>query len=69
MNILSAQHYIPCQDRQLVYSFLLINLNDPCKNMGKNIKSYATTQVHSPGKGREALRQKVQISRSKYGKA
>ena len=27
--------------------------------MGKNIKSYATTQVHSPGKGREALRQKV----------
>ena len=29
--------------------------------MGKNIKSYATTQVHSPGKGREALRQKVQI--------
>ena len=29
--------------------------------MGKNIKSYATTQVHSPGEGREALRQKVQI--------
>ena len=27
--------------------------------MGKNIKSYATPQVHSPGKGREALRQKV----------
>ena len=25
--------------------------------MGKNIKSYAT--IHSPGKGREALRQKV----------
>ena len=21
---------------------------DPCKNMGKNIKSYATTQVHFP---------------------
>ena len=33
--------------------------NDPCKNMGKNIKSYATTQVHFPGKGREALWQKV----------
>ena len=31
--------------------------------MGKNIKSYATTQVHSPGKGREALWQKVQIFR------
>ena len=29
--------------------------------MGKNIKSYATIQVHFPGEGREALRQKVQI--------
>ena len=38
-------------------------ITNPCKNMGKNIKSYATIQVHSPGKGREALRQKVQISR------
>ena len=35
------------------------------KNMGKNIKSYATTQVHSPGEEREALRQKVQIFRIK----
>ena len=38
--------------------------------MGKNIKSYATTQVHSPGEGREALQQKkkkkVQIFRLKY---
>ena len=33
--------------------------------MGKNIKSYAITQVHSPGKGREALRQKVQIFRAR----
>ena len=31
------------------------------ENMGKNIKSYATTQVYSPGEGREALHQKVQI--------
>ena len=37
--------------------------------MGKNIKNYATTQVHFPGKGREALRQKVQIFRLKYGTA
>ena len=37
--------------------------------MGKNIKSYATTKVHSPGKGREALRQQVQIFRLKYGTA
>ena len=29
--------------------------NDLWFTMGKNIKSYATTQVHSPGKGREAL--------------
>ena len=29
--------------------------------MGKNIKSYATTQVHFPRKGREALQQKAQI--------
>ena len=33
--------------------------------MGTNIKSYATTQVHSPGEGREALRQKVQIFRAR----
>ena len=31
------------------------------ENMGKNIKSYATTQIHSPGEGTEALWQKVQI--------
>ena len=37
--------------------------------MGKNIKSYATTQVLSPGKGREALWQQVQIFRLKYGTA
>ena len=37
--------------------------------MGKNIKSYATSQVRSPGKGREALWQKFQISRLKYGTA
>ena len=33
------------------------------KNMGKNIKSYATTQIHSPGEGREALWQIIQIFR------
>ena len=37
--------------------------------MGKNIKSYATTQVHFPRKGREALWQKVQILRLKYSTA
>ena len=37
--------------------------------MGKNFKSYATTQVHFPGKGREALWQKVLIFRLKYGTA
>ena len=43
--------------------------NDLWFTMGKNIKSYATTQVHSSGKGREALRQKVQIFRLKHGTA
>ena len=39
-------------------------------NMGKNIKSYAITQQSiSPGKGREASWQKVQIFRLKYGMA
>ena len=37
--------------------------------MGENIKSYATIQVHFPGKGREALRQKVQIFWLKYDTA
>ena len=35
------------------------------QNMGKNIKSYARTPVHSPGKGREASRQKVQVFQKK----
>ena len=34
--------------------------------MGKNIKSYATPQVHSPGKGREALRQKKKKSAKSF---
>ena len=38
--------------------------------MGKNIQSYATTQVHfSPRKERDALQQKVQIFWLKYGTA
>ena len=45
------------------FSSFIINFkrNQPVENMGKNIKSYATTQVHSPGEGREALRQIIQI--------
>ena len=39
------------------------------ENMGTTIKSYATTQVHFPGEGREALRQKVQIFWLKYSTA
>ena len=31
------------------------------ETIGKNIKSYATTQIHSPGEGREALRQIIQV--------
>ena len=52
MNILSAQHYIRLQDRLLYIKFVFvhisINFKRPVQNMGKNIKSYATTQVHFP---------------------
>ena len=56
---------------QHVFLYIITNFkrNQPVDNMGKNIKSYATTQIHSPGEGREALRQKVQIFRLKYGTA
>ena len=30
------------------FIYILIKLNNPVKNMGKNIQSYATTQVHFP---------------------
>ena len=33
------------------------------KIMGKNIQSYATAQVHSPGEGRKALWQIIQVFR------
>ena len=45
------QHYIPRPHRHIVFLFCIRNKfknNDPCKNMGKIIKSYATTQVHFP---------------------
>ena len=34
----------------ILYFFILFNkfITNPCKTMGKNIKSYATTQVHFP---------------------
>ena len=73
-------HYIRLQDRCTVFFFMYRitrhkkkkkkkKKKNPWFTMGKNIKSDATTQVHSPGKGREALRQKVQIFRLKYGTA
>ena len=49
----------------LFYFYICIHFNKiktttRVLNMGKNIKSYATTpSPFSPGKGREALRQKV----------
>ena len=47
---------------QHVFLYILINLKQQrVKIMGKNIQSYATTQVHSPGEGREALRQILQV--------
>ena len=64
-------HYIHLQDHHLSLTYFCIIYNkfkkkkrQPVKkNMGKNIKSYATTQIHSPGEGREALRQITQIFR------
>ena len=43
--------------------------NDPCKNMGKNIKSYATTQVHFPREREGGLTAKVQIFCLTHGMA
>ena len=62
ITFFSAQHYIRLQDRLLYIKFvdrllyikfvfvhISINLKQrPVQNMGKNIKSYATTQVHFP---------------------
>ena len=48
----------------LLYNVKLIkfqNMTREKKTWVKISKSYATTQVHSPREGREALRQKVQI--------
>ena len=59
--------YSSSRPSNCIFSFIFVTIlikiqkNDPCKNMGKNIKNYATTQVHSPGEGREALRQIIQI--------
>ena len=71
----SAQHYIPLQDCRTVFFFytlyIYINkiLNDPCKTWVKISKAMPQPKSISPGKGREALRQKVQIFRLKYGMA
>ena len=68
-----ATLYLSSRSSHCISFLLCIYFNKfktkPVKIMGKNIKSYATTQVHSPGKGREALWQKVQIFRLKYGTA
>ena len=63
----SAQHYIHLQDRRTVFYCMCCYVNkfqkrnQPVENMGKNIKSYATTQIHSLQEGREALWQIIQI--------
>ena len=62
-------HYIHLRDRHLSLTYFCIIYNkfkkhQPVqKNMGKNIKSYATSQIHSPGQGREALQQITQTFR------
>ena len=68
ITFFSAQHYIRLQDRRTVFFFspffvyIIINLKQrPVQNMGKNIKSYATTQVHFPREREGSLTAKVQI--------
>ena len=70
------QHYIPRPDRQLVYPifcvYIIINFKTTCvkkKTWVKISKVMPQPKSISPGKGREALRQKVQISRLQYGTA
>ena len=66
-------HYIRLQDRHTVFLFLYIYFNKfktkPVKIMGKISKVMPQPKSISPGKGREALWQKVQIFRLKiwYG--
>ena len=76
----SSDYIISLVQNLIVYFFFFLSCifftpfnknlkQQPMKIMGKNIKSYATTQVHFPREGREALRQKVQIFRLKYDTA
>ena len=57
--------YPSSRSSSCIHFLYIINLKQqPVENMGKkNIKSYATTLIHSPGEGREALRQIIQIFR------
>ena len=50
-------------------NFIINFKKRPLQNMGKNVKSYATIPVHSPGKRREASQQRVQVFRIKYSMA
>ena len=58
-----VRHYIPHQDRHLYFFYTCIYFNkilkDLCKSWVKRSKVMPQPQVHFPGKGREALRQKV----------
>ena len=66
MNILFSSPLYPSSRSPLVfcllfYVYILINFKkqDPCKTWVKISKVMPQPQVHSPRKGREALRQKV----------
>ena len=66
--------YTRLQDRCTVFLFIYIYINkllkqQPVKIMGKISKVMPQPKSIYPGKGREALRQKVQIFRLKYGTA
>ena len=69
------QHYIPRPYCHVVFFLFNKFVTDPCKKKKKKKKKtwvkiskvMPQPKSISPGKGREDLRQKVQISRLKYG--
>ena len=59
LNIISLTKIATCIFLLFLCMMNLINFKDPCQSWVKISKVMPQPQVHSPGKGREALRQKV----------
>ena len=61
--LFSSTLYPSSRSSQCISFFvnIIINFKQPVQNTGKNIKSYATTQVHFPREREGSLTAKVQI--------